>query len=208
MVTSVSTRTSHIPEFVLANLSCLTTRVPKPPCGNRTTRPQAQSTPKDQKDIEPNRNDVTSHRNVTAIVDLKPELNPVANIRRPRFSFSLCNCQKTDETNPVENLTPRAQTILPETHNPHQTFVRNFRASSSVASSAAALVGERFIVPAPKRSQQANPKKSRFSTSPGNHTTISRSTRPAPPNTKSQPQKSCPNGQNPARLQRRVMVAA
>jgi hypothetical protein len=36
---------------------------------------------------------------VTAIVDLKPELNPVANIRRPRFSFSLFNCQKTDGQN-------------------------------------------------------------------------------------------------------------
>ncbi|WP_210171862.1 hypothetical protein, partial [Rhizobium sp. Root1204] len=50
----------------------------------------------------------------------------------------------------------------PETPNPHQTFVRNFRASSSVASSAAALVGERFIVPPPKRSQHTNFKKMKF----------------------------------------------
>ncbi|WP_210168914.1 hypothetical protein, partial [Rhizobium sp. Root482] len=37
----------------------------------------------------------------------------------------------------------------------------NFRASSSVASSAAALVGERFIGPTPERSQQPNSKKSK-----------------------------------------------
>ena len=70
-----------------------------------------------------NKNDVTSHRNVTAIVDLKPELNPVANIRRPRFSFSLFNCQKTDEHKSVKTLPPRAKAFPPETHNPHQTFI-------------------------------------------------------------------------------------
>ncbi|WP_210170355.1 hypothetical protein, partial [Rhizobium sp. Root1212] len=36
--------------------------------------------------------------------------------------------------------------------SPH--FLRNFRASSSVASSAAALVGERVIVPHQRNSQQ------------------------------------------------------
>ena len=108
------------------------------------------------------RNDVTSHRNVTAIVDLKPELNPVANIRRPRFSFSLFNCQKTDGQNRPKPLPREPEASPPETPNPHQTFVRNFRASSSVASSAAALVGERFIVPPLKRSQQLNFKKINF----------------------------------------------
>jgi hypothetical protein len=62
---------------------------------------------------------VTSHRNVTAIVDLKPELNPVANIRRPRFSFSLCNCQKTDG-NSVKNIhqEPRHPCPNPKTRPP------------------------------------------------------------------------------------------
>ncbi|WP_210183469.1 hypothetical protein, partial [Pararhizobium polonicum] len=74
-------------------------------------------------------------------------------------SLSLYSIVKKQTDKSVENLTPRAQTSLPETPNPHQTFIRNFRASSSVASSAAALVGERFIGDTPERSQQANAKK-------------------------------------------------
>jgi hypothetical protein len=56
---------------------------------------------------------------VTAIVDLKPELNPVANIRRPRFSFSLLNCQKTDENKSVKTYPQEPKAFPPETHNPH-----------------------------------------------------------------------------------------
>jgi hypothetical protein len=120
--------------------------------------------PHDEARINPSQtgNDVTSHRNVTAIVDLKPELNPVANIRRPRFSFSLFNCQKTDGQNRPKPLPREPEASPPETPNPPAISQRNFRASSSVASSAAALVGERFIVPPLKRSQQLNFKKINF----------------------------------------------
>ena len=98
MVTSESTRTSHIPNsfwqtFLVSRQGCQNRHADKP-------HERGHIFPPDQSPAETPiqiRNDVTSHRNVTAIVDLKPELNPVANIRRPRFSFSLCNCQKTDE---------------------------------------------------------------------------------------------------------------
>ena len=113
MVTSESTRTSHISKFVLANLSCLATRVPKPPCGQTTQRGRISPRPSRAKATPiQTGNDVTSHRNVTAIVDLKPELNPVANIRRPRFSFSLFNCQKTDGQN--------RRNLNPESHQRHR----------------------------------------------------------------------------------------
>ena len=97
---------------------------------------------------------VTSHKNVTAKVDLKPELNPVREPRRPRFSFSLFNCQITDGLNRQKLHHTRAQDFRPRTPNSSPHFLRNFRASSSVASSAAALVGERVIVPHQRNSQQ------------------------------------------------------
>ncbi|WP_210163028.1 hypothetical protein, partial [Rhizobium giardinii] len=80
----------------------------------------------------------------------------------PRFSFSLFNCQKTDGQNRPKPLPREPEASPPETPNPPAISQRNFRASSSVASSAAALVGERFIVPPLKRSQQLNFKKINF----------------------------------------------
>jgi hypothetical protein len=75
---------------------------------------------------------------------------------------------------------------------------RNFRASSSVASSAAALVGERFIVPTKSDSQHDIPKKLQEN---DNHLNINTKikfpqTKPAKitKTQQSQPPKSCPNG--------------
>ncbi|WP_210204701.1 hypothetical protein, partial [Mycoplana dimorpha] len=81
---------------------------------------------------------------------------PSATLRRPRFSFFQSSIVK-EQTNPVRlNPKPKA-TVASAGRN--QPFLDphpfgNFRASSSVASSAAALVGEAVSRPNPQPSQQ------------------------------------------------------
>ena len=111
-------------------------------------------------------------KNVTVEVysmnNLKAEtLQSSAQLPPPTFLFLIFNCQKTDRDislvisqtpqslspNTPQNLAPKSPGYPPKTSKPPAKS-RNFRASSSVASSAAALVGVRFIDPtAPLRQQ-------------------------------------------------------
>ena len=69
---------------------------------------------------------------------------------------------KNRRSKPSKPIHQEPKAFPPETPNTHQTFSRNFRASSSVASSAAALVGERFIGDTPETSQHTKTKKIKF----------------------------------------------
>ncbi|WP_210163687.1 hypothetical protein, partial [Sinorhizobium meliloti] len=80
-------------------------------------------------------------------------------LRRPRFSFSIFNCQKTDEK-PSRRHSNKTKTSKAQSRQSASANLGNPRAKDIVASSAAALVSDRAYRPQPSKTSTTIFKKS------------------------------------------------
>ncbi len=98
---------------------------------------------------------LVSCQNVTAKVSFKnPNLFRSRKLRRPRFSFSIFNCQKTDEK-PSRQRSSKTKTRKSQPRKSASANLGNSRAKVIVASSAAALVSDRAYRPPPSDTSTA-----------------------------------------------------
>ncbi|WP_210213257.1 hypothetical protein, partial [Sinorhizobium meliloti] len=88
-----------------------------------------------------------------------PDHSRSRELRRPRFSFSIFNCQKTDEKQSRRH-SNKTKTSKAQSRQSASANLGNPRAKDIVASSAAALVSDRAYRPQPSNTSTTIFKKS------------------------------------------------